>query len=70
MGEARFSFTDESGDRLAFTAPHVTGKVRRSVPISAHEVEFVRAITDRDDQGHIAVAIDNAVLVRPALRCL
>ena len=27
VGEARFSFTDESGDRLAFTAPHVTGKV-------------------------------------------
>ena len=48
VGEARFSFTDESGDRLAFTAPHVTGKVRRAAPISGHEVEFVRCITDRD----------------------
>jgi 5-methyltetrahydropteroyltriglutamate--homocysteine methyltransferase len=48
VGEARFSFTDESGDRLAFTAPHVTGKVARTAPISAHEVEFVRSITDRD----------------------
>ena len=48
VGEARFSFTDESGDRLAFTAPHVTGKVARTAPISGHEVEFVRSITDRD----------------------
>ncbi len=48
VGEARFSFTDESGDRLAFTAPHVVGKVSRSAPISGHEVEFVRTITDRD----------------------
>src|SRR4249919_8675 len=48
VGEARFSFTDESGDRLAFTAPHVTGKVQRSAPVSGHEVEFVRSITDRD----------------------
>ncbi len=48
VGDARFSFTDESGDRLAFTAPHVTGKVRRAAPISGHEVEFVRSITDRD----------------------
>ena len=48
VGEARFSFTDESGDRLAFTAPHVTGKVARTAPISVHEVEFVRSITDRD----------------------
>jgi len=48
VGDARFSFTDESGDRLAFTAPHVTGPVRRSAPISTHEVEFVRGVTDRD----------------------
>ena len=48
VGEARFSFTDESGDRLAFTAPHVTGKVTRSAPISGHEVEFIGSITDHD----------------------
>ncbi len=47
VGEARFAFTDESGDRLAFTAPHVTGKVKRTQPVSGHEVDFVRTITDR-----------------------
>ncbi|HTN81045.1 MAG TPA: cobalamin-independent methionine synthase II family protein [Acidimicrobiales bacterium] len=48
VGEARFSFTDDSGDRLAFTAPHVTGRVHRTAPIAGHEVEFVRGLTDRD----------------------
>ncbi len=48
VGEARFAFTDDSGERLAFTAPHVTGKVSRAAPISVHEVEFVRSITDCD----------------------
>ncbi|HMK10032.1 MAG TPA: cobalamin-independent methionine synthase II family protein [Acidimicrobiales bacterium] len=48
VGEARFSFTDDSGDRLAFTAPHVTGKVARTESVSGHEVDFVRSITDRD----------------------
>jgi 5-methyltetrahydropteroyltriglutamate--homocysteine methyltransferase len=40
--EALFSFTDRSGDRLAFTAPHVVARVRRARPISAEELEFLK----------------------------
>ena len=70
VGEARFSFTDESGDRLAFTAPHVTGKVSRSCA----DLGSRSRVRPRDHrprhQGHAAIAVDDAVLVRSADWCL
>jgi 5-methyltetrahydropteroyltriglutamate--homocysteine methyltransferase len=39
--EALFEFTDTSGDRLAFTAPHVSGRLRRGRPISGPEFRFL-----------------------------
>jgi 5-methyltetrahydropteroyltriglutamate--homocysteine methyltransferase len=47
VGPARFSFTDDTGDKLPFTAPHVVGRLRRTEPVSGHEVDFLRAVTDR-----------------------
>jgi 5-methyltetrahydropteroyltriglutamate--homocysteine methyltransferase len=44
VGDARFDFTDEAGDRLAFTTPHVVGQVTRSRPISTHELDFLRSV--------------------------
>ena len=32
VGPARFSFTDDEGDTLPFTAPHVVGRVARREP--------------------------------------
>jgi len=40
--EARFSFHDEQGRELAFTAPHVTGKLQRRRPIAVDEFCFLR----------------------------
>jgi 5-methyltetrahydropteroyltriglutamate--homocysteine methyltransferase len=45
--EASFKFHDEHGHELDFTAPHVSGKVRRGQPIAVDEGAFVRGITDR-----------------------
>jgi 5-methyltetrahydropteroyltriglutamate--homocysteine methyltransferase len=45
--DATFKFHDEHGHELDFTAPHVSGKVRRGQPIAVDEVAFVRGITDR-----------------------
>jgi 5-methyltetrahydropteroyltriglutamate--homocysteine methyltransferase len=44
--EAMFKFRDGHGHETAFTAPHVSGKVRRRQPIATDEVAFVRAISD------------------------
>ncbi len=43
VDKARFSFRDEDGEELAFTAPLVTGKVARRVPIALDEFTFLRA---------------------------
>jgi 5-methyltetrahydropteroyltriglutamate--homocysteine methyltransferase len=45
--EAAFKFHDEHGHELDFTAPHVSGKVRRRRAIAVDEVAFVRGVTDR-----------------------
>ena len=45
--EATFKFHDEHGHELDFTAPHVSGKVRRGQAIAVDEVAFVRGVTDR-----------------------
>jgi len=43
VDKARFSFRDEDGEELAFTAPLVTGKVARRAPIALDEFTFLRA---------------------------
>jgi 5-methyltetrahydropteroyltriglutamate--homocysteine methyltransferase len=43
--EALFQFRDESGERMAFTAPHVCRPVKRVRAISAEEFRFLRAVT-------------------------
>src|SRR4051794_23757136 len=48
VGDARFTFKDDAGDELPFTAPHVTGPLRRTEPVSGDEVDFVRSITSTD----------------------
>ena len=42
ISESRFSFRDEQGQTLAFTAPLVTGKVARRQPIAVDEFMFLR----------------------------
>jgi 5-methyltetrahydropteroyltriglutamate--homocysteine methyltransferase len=42
VGNARFSFHDEHGHELSFTAPLVTGKVARRAPIALDEFTFLR----------------------------
>jgi 5-methyltetrahydropteroyltriglutamate--homocysteine methyltransferase len=42
---AAFTFHDEHGRELAFTAPYVSAKVRRGRPIAVDEVAFVRGLT-------------------------
>lgn len=44
---ALFEFSDADGQRMAFTAPHVVGRLRRSRSISAAEFEFLRKATSR-----------------------
>jgi 5-methyltetrahydropteroyltriglutamate--homocysteine methyltransferase len=41
VGEARFTFHDEKGYKLAFTAPRVTGKVARRESIALDEFSFL-----------------------------
>jgi len=48
VGKARFSFTDDAGDNLAFTAPHVVGRVARTGPICGAEIDFVRSVCSCD----------------------
>ena len=43
--EAAFKFHDDEGREVAFTAPHVTAKVRRGPPIAVDEVAFVRTLS-------------------------
>jgi 5-methyltetrahydropteroyltriglutamate--homocysteine methyltransferase len=43
--QAVFTFHDEQGHARDFTAPHVSGKVRRGRPIAVDEVAFVRGLT-------------------------
>jgi 5-methyltetrahydropteroyltriglutamate--homocysteine methyltransferase len=42
---AVFTFRDDHGRELDFTAPHVSGKVRRGKPIAVDEVAFMRDLT-------------------------
>lgn len=42
VAEARFTFHDEQGQQLAFTAPLVSGKLARRVPIALDEFTFLR----------------------------
>jgi 5-methyltetrahydropteroyltriglutamate--homocysteine methyltransferase len=42
VAPARFTFHDDQGTELAFTAPLVTGKVARRVPIAPDEFTFLR----------------------------
>lgn len=42
VDKARFSFHDEDGEELAFTAPLVTGRVARRAPIALDEFTFLR----------------------------
>lgn len=43
--DALFDFKDETGERMAFTAPHVCARVKRSRPISAGELRFLKSVT-------------------------
>jgi 5-methyltetrahydropteroyltriglutamate--homocysteine methyltransferase len=42
VAAARFSFHDQHGDELAFTAPFVTGRLARPAPIALDEFKFLR----------------------------
>lgn len=42
--EALFEFTDASGDRMAFTAPHVAGRLARTGTISGEELSFLQKV--------------------------
>jgi 5-methyltetrahydropteroyltriglutamate--homocysteine methyltransferase len=43
--EALFHFKDETGERMAFTAPHVSARLRRPHSISGEELRFLRSVT-------------------------
>jgi 5-methyltetrahydropteroyltriglutamate--homocysteine methyltransferase len=43
--DAVFTFHDEHGHESSFTAPYVTGKVRRGAPITLDEFTYVRGLT-------------------------
>ena len=45
--DAAFTFRDECGHEQVFTAPHVTGPVRRQQAIAVDEFDFVRASTSQ-----------------------
>jgi 5-methyltetrahydropteroyltriglutamate--homocysteine methyltransferase len=47
VAPALFEFTDATGDRAAFTAPTVTGRLARGRPISADEFGFLGEVTER-----------------------
>lgn len=45
VAPALFEFTDASGERMTFTAPHIAGRVRRTNPVCAGEFRFLREVT-------------------------
>ena len=45
VAEARFDFTDASGDAMHFFAPHVTAPIKRAGPLSAAEFDFLKSAT-------------------------
>jgi 5-methyltetrahydropteroyltriglutamate--homocysteine methyltransferase len=45
IGKARFSFRDDSGNRLPFLAPRIAGPVRRKRGISTEEFAFLKSVT-------------------------
>jgi methionine synthase II (cobalamin-independent) len=45
--ESVFRFRDDEGHDIEFTAPHVSGRVRRGRPIAVDEVAFARGLTPR-----------------------
>jgi 5-methyltetrahydropteroyltriglutamate--homocysteine methyltransferase len=47
VAQARFDFTDDSGDRLHFLAPHIAGPLKRKQALSTPEFDFVKAATGR-----------------------
>ena len=45
VAEARFEFSDESGERVHFMAPHPTSKLKRPRSLSGDDFDFVKAAT-------------------------
>ena len=45
VAEARFDFTDETGDKMHFFAPHVTRRIRRTKFLSGDEFAFLKSAT-------------------------
>ena len=45
VAEARFDFTDGTGDKMQFLAPHVTGHIRRTGFLSGGEFDFLKSVT-------------------------
>lgn len=45
VSNAMFIFRDDHGHQLAFTAPHVVGKVKRKGPITVDEFKFIAPLT-------------------------
>ena len=45
--EAELSFQDQSGEKMRYTTPVVTGKLRRRKGIATDEFTYVRSLTDR-----------------------
>ncbi len=45
IGTAVFKFHDEQGHVTDFTAPYISGKLRRMQPIALDELEFIRSVT-------------------------
>jgi 5-methyltetrahydropteroyltriglutamate--homocysteine methyltransferase len=45
VGEARFAFRDDAGNRLPFLAPYIAGPLRRKRGISTDEFAFLKSVT-------------------------
>lgn len=45
IGPAVFKFHDEQGHVTDFTAPYISGKLRRVQPIALDELQFIRSVT-------------------------
>ena len=45
VAEARFDFTDAAGHAMHFFAPHVTGPIRRTGPLSGGAFDFLKSAT-------------------------
>jgi 5-methyltetrahydropteroyltriglutamate--homocysteine methyltransferase len=43
--DASFTFRDDCGHEVAFTAPYATGRLRRTAPIAVDEFAFLRDVT-------------------------